>query len=278
MSVVTTSRRRPPRRVPLPAVLVLAAVLLAVLALCLLREGRASSRPQVGRALRASRSEGPASSGPQEGPSPVPDAPAPSREGPASSGPQEEVSSVAPAPVADPSTLEPINLSTNSAEAPSPDRRPGARLRHGSEQLLAMIISTDETGVPPLPLSPEDEETLRRDLLAAITNDIVIYDDEDARTQEVKERVADAKRQLADILKAGGSVVEAIREYEAHVNEGARLRAEVLAKVAPEVDAITNDAEAVEYVESVNEALKKEDIPPIKLEEVGFEVEEPQGP
>ena len=97
------------------------------------------------------------------------------------------------------------------------------------------------------------------------------------RTQEVKERVADAKRQLADILKAGGSVVEAIREYEAHVNEGARLRAEVLAKVAPEVDAITNDAEAVEYVESVNEALKKEDIPPLHLEEVGFEVEEPSG-
>ena len=121
-------------------------------------------------------------------------------------------------------------------------------------------------------------QTPAQSILAAITNDIVIFDDEDMRTQEVKERVADAKRQLADILKAGGSVVEAIREYEAHVNEGARLRAEVLAKVAPEVDAITNDAEAVEYVESVNEALKKEDIPPIHLEEVGFEVEEPQGP
>ncbi len=51
----------------------------------------------------------------------------------------------------------------------------------------------------------------------------------------------------------------------------------VLAKVAPEVEAISNDAEAVEYVESVNEALKKEDIPPIKLEEVGFEVEELSG-
>ena len=40
--------------------------------------------------------------------------------------------------------------------------------------------------------------------------------------KRAKERVADAKRQLADILKAGGSVVETIREYEAHVNEGAR--------------------------------------------------------
>ena len=56
------------------------------------------------------------------------------------------------------------------------------------------------------------------------------------------------------------------------------MRAEVLEKVQPAVDAITNDAEAVEYVESVNEALKKEDIPPLHLDEVGFEVEEPQGP
>ena len=60
------------------------------------------------------------------------------------------------------------------------------------------------------------------------------------------------------------------------MNEGARLRSETIGKITPVVDSITNDAEAVEYVESVNEALKKEDIPPIKLEEVGFEVEEPQ--
>ena len=150
------------------------------------------------------------------------------------------------------------------------------RLKHRTEQLFGMIISTREFGVPPVPISEEDEESLRRDLLVAITNDISIFDDEDERTQEVKERVADAKRQLADILQKGGSVVEAIKEYEAYVNEGAKVRTEVLEKIAPEVDSITNDAEAVEYVESVNEALKKEDIPPIKLEEVGFEVEEPQ--
>ena len=152
------------------------------------------------------------------------------------------------------------------------------RLKHHTEQLLGMIISTREMGVPPVPISEEDEESLRRDLLVAITNDISIFEDEDERTQEVKERVAEAKRQLADILQKGGSVVAAIREYEAYVNEGAKVRSEVLAKVAPEVEAISNDTEAVEYVESVNEALKKEDIPPIKLEEVGFEVEEPQGP
>ena len=151
------------------------------------------------------------------------------------------------------------------------------RLKHHTEQLLGMIISTREMGVPPVPISEEDEESLRRDLLVAITNDISIFEDEDERTQEVKERVAEAKRQLADILQKGGSVVAAIREYEAYVNEGAKVRSEVLAKVAPEVDAITNDAEAVEYVESVNEALKKEDIPPLHLEEVGFEVEEPSG-
>jgi hypothetical protein len=184
-------------------------------------------------------------------------------------------------PAANRQTVQPSNSQTNSpldeAEQERKKWEAERRLRHGTEQLLAMIISADATGVPPLPVSEEAEESLRRDLIVAITNDISIFEDEDERTQEVKERVAEAKRQLADILQKGGSVVAAIREYEAYVNEGAKVRSEVLAKVAPEVEAISNDAEAVEYVESVNEALKKEDIPPIKLEEVGFEVEELSG-
>lgn len=158
-------------------------------------------------------------------------------------------------------------------KAPSDKAKPeeSRRLKHGSEQLLAMIISTSESGVPPLPISEDDEESLRRDLLVAITNDIAIFDDEDSRTQEVKERVAEAKRQLGEVLRNGGSVVEAIKEYESYVNEGAKVRAEVLEKIAPEVDAIEDDAEALEYVNTVNEALKKEDIPPIRPDEVGFE-------
>jgi hypothetical protein len=144
-------------------------------------------------------------------------------------------------------------------------------LQHGTERLLAMVISSSETGVPPLPISEGDEESLRRDLLAAITNNIVIFEDENGTTQEIKETVAAAKAQLAEILKSGGNVVEAIKEYEAHVNEGAKLRAEVLEKIRPQVDAIEDDAKALEYVESVNEALKKEDIPPIHLDEVGFD-------
>ena len=166
-----------------------------------------------------------------------------------------------------------------ATQPPNADKAPAAKtkpeeargLKHGSEQLLAMIISTSETGVPPLPISADDEESLRRDLLAAITNDIAIFDDEDSRTQEVKERVAEAKRQLGEVLRNGGSVVEAIKEYEAYVNEGAKVRAEVLEKITPEVDAIEDDAEALDYVNTVNEALKKEDIPPIRPDEVGFE-------
>lgn len=164
---------------------------------------------------------------------------------------------------------QPQNADKASAAKTKPEE--SRRLKHGSEQLLAMIISTSETGVPPLPISADDEESLRRDLLAAITNDIAIFDDEDSRTQEVKERVAEAKRQLGEVLRNGGSVVEAIKEYEAYVNEGAKVRAEVLEKITPEVDAIEDDAEALDYVNTVNEALKKEDIPPIRPDEVGFE-------
>ena len=270
MPIVTTSSRKRPRRgapgkhaQPVPAVAIL--VIAALVAYFLLRNPAPSEPRDSGTPPSRSASTGPrippvenlAPYEPRDGGTPSPQ-PVPV------TLPNSDRRDAAAVPSA-----APTNATETAASAEA--LTPGRRLRHGSEQLLAMIISTDETGVPPLPISPEDEESLRRDLLAAITNDIVIFDDEDAKTQDVKERVADAKRQLADILQKGGSVVEAIREYEAHVNEGAKLRSEVIAKIAPEVDAIEDDAKALEYVESVNEALKKEDIPPIKPEEVGFE-------
>lgn len=164
---------------------------------------------------------------------------------------------------------------SNAEETESLDEvaymRKEGRLKHRTEQLLGMIISGGETGVPPLPISEDDEEILRADLLNAITNDIVIFDAEDHVTQEVKEKVAKAKLQLKEILEGGGSVVAAIKEFEAFVNEGARLRDEVIEQISPEVDAIADDAEAIKYVETVNEALSKEEIPSIHLNEVGFE-------
>ncbi len=285
MPIVTTSaRKRPGRHSSLVtrhsslAIAALAAIAIAVVlvALHFLREGPASSGPEPPKvsdttAKPASRPAG----------TPATAAPAAATGGAASGRAEPERGEAPHLPAANRQTVQPSNSQTNSpldeAEQERKKWEAERRLRHGTEQLLAMIISTDATGVPPLPVSEEAEESLRRDLLVAITNDISIFEDEDERTQEVKERVAEAKRQLADILQKGGSVVAAIREYEAYVNEGAKVRSEVLAKVAPEVEAISNDAEAVEYVESVNEALKKEDIPPIKLEEVGFEVEEPSG-
>ena len=266
MSVVTTSRRRPPRRVPLPAVLVLAAVLLAALALFLLREGRASSRPPS--TPPAPSREGPASSGPQEGPSPVPAAPAPSREGPASSGPQEGVSSVPATSISAtaPSTPEPFNLSTNSAEDPPPP--PPKHFRSPSEQLLALMLSTPpDVAMPPLPQLDPDDARLNADALAAVTNDLVIYDTDGEDLESLKENVAGVKFQLADAVSKGVSVAEALNEFREHQNEGVEIRNETIKAI----NSIEDDQAAAETFKKANEELEKEDILPIRPEEVGFE-------
>ena len=180
---------------------------------------------------------------------------------------------------------QPVANTETETEVKEAVKRP-QHFRGEAEQLLAMAMSVElGTQIPPLPLptisaDSTDEEIeaavemdnrLKRDLAAAMTNDIVVYDTDDAKMVETKEAVAEAKAQLAEILKSGGSITDAIKEYEAHINEGAKIRSEVLVKITPEVDAIEDDEKALEYVEAVNEALKKEDIPPIKPEEVGFE-------
>lgn len=180
---------------------------------------------------------------------------------------------------------QPVANTETETEVKEAVKRP-QHFRGEAERLLAMAMSVEPgTQIPPLPLptisaestdeeinaAVEMEEGLKRDLVAAMTNDIVVYDTDDAKMVETKEAVAEAKAQLAEILKSGGSITDAIKEYEAHINEGAKIRSEVLVKITPEVDAIEDDEKALEYVEAVNEALKKEDIPPIKPEEVGFE-------
>ena len=292
--VTTSTRKRPRGHLPLPTLrlaLVLAALVVLVVAVCLLRNGRVPSHPsaQVPKTYDRGTSEARKPSKP----------PAKSSDKVVSFADQVE-------PRDDPSRGQPVTEAISSelsasqpsessttatvavAEAPQP-----RHFRGQAEHLLSMVMSVKPgTEIPPVPLpsitdeSTEEEvanavaleEALRRDLAVAVTNDIVIYDTDSEKLAETKEAVADTKFQLAEIVKNGGSVTDAIREYTEHVNEGARLRSETIEKITPVVDSITNDAEAVEYVESVNEALKKEDIPPIKLEEVGFEVEEPQGP
>ncbi len=147
-----------------------------------------------------------------------------------------------------------------------------------SESVLAMLVMGNEgkTENPPLPdlidtnATPEEIEAQQlkwnQDAINALTNAIVIYEDEDNLTQEQKEKIADLKNQLARIAKEGGSVADALKEFREYMNEGVGLRRQVIAETAK----IEDDKEALDYVNKANEELKKEDITPVDLEEVGF--------
>ncbi len=154
-----------------------------------------------------------------------------------------------------------------------------------SESVLAMLVMGNEgkTENPPLPdlidtnATPEEIEAQQlkwnQDAINALTNAIVIYEDEDNLTQEQKEKIADLKNQLARIAKEGGSVADALKEFREYMNEGVGLRRQVIAETAK----IEDDKEALDYVNKANEELKKEDITPVDLEEVGFVDKDSEG-
>lgn len=158
--------------------------------------------------------------------------------------------------------------STNSEEEVK-EEPPPKHFPKASEQLLAMMLSTPpDCQMPPLPhLDPEDEK-LNADAIAAVTNDLVIYDNDSKKLEKLKINVADAKFQLAEVIQNGGNVAEALNELRNYQNEGVQIRNETIKSI----NAIEDDQAAAETFEKANEELKKENILPIRPSEVGMVV------
>ncbi len=255
MPIVTTSSKRRSRRhsplSPIHYALAVVALLAIAVAIYFLGKNPSPSVPQV-----------PDPPVPTE-PSPVP-ATNPEAEAP-SDAPEEPDTATAP----DPSTLQPFNPSTNSVPVSSPTNSPGRPpKRFGKpkgaprvntvEQVLFMALSSEDGGgMPPLPI--DDNASLTNAFLAAMTNSIVIYDTDDERTVALKERVADAKNQLKKIYEEGGSIYDALMEYQHYVNEGAQIRSEVIRHyMRLRKEASPEEAEA--YRLEANKELEREGI------------------
>lgn len=127
------------------------------------------------------------------------------------------------------------------------------------EQVLFMMLSNDDTdgGMPPLPI--DDNASLTNAFLAAMTNSIVVYDTDDEAAVALKERVAEAKNQLKAIYEAGGSIYNALMEYQHYVNEGASIRSGVIREYM-RLKAEATPEEAEEYLKAANIELKEEGI------------------
>ena len=250
MPIVTTSSHRRPRKRPVLPIITAALVVASVLAYFLLR-------PSTPVAPVPPSGEGPASSGPHNAPA------APSMlSTPSTPSTKEQGTS---------STIQPLISTDATVEAavPAPTNSPGRPpKRFGKpkgaprvntvEQVLFMALSSEDGGgMPPFPI--DDNASLTNAFLAAMTNSIVIYDTDDERTVALKERVADAKNQLKKIYEEGGSIYDALMEYQHYVNEGAQIRSEVIRHyMRLRKEASPEEAEA--YRLEANKELEREGI------------------
>ncbi len=141
---------------------------------------------------------------------------------------------------------------------PRKTQRPTGFSGGPAEQLVAMMAdASDRSGMPPMPV--QSEEAVLRDLMVALTNDIVVYEDDTPETVAFKERVADFKNQLAKIVQDGGSITNAMKEYENWVNENKALRDAVIREYRRLMKEASQE-EADAYLAEANKELEAEGI------------------
>jgi hypothetical protein len=131
------------------------------------------------------------------------------------------------------------------------------------EQILGMMVSAGSaSGMPPIPMG--SEESMLKDFMVAVTNDIVIFEDDDEYTVKFKEQVADFKNQLLGIVEQGGSITNALKEYEHWINESQAIRRDVTAEYK-RLKAEASQEEADAYLAVANKELEAEGIPTVNL-------------
>ena len=138
---------------------------------------------------------------------------------------------------------------------------PGPVFRNASDQLLAMLVSARPgEEVPPLPLGPGIERAFAESLASPDEGE---PGDSDA-VRELRRRVRDARRAVAEEVRAGRSVREVLAAYQgelAFIAES-RLAAVREAQVVREAD---GEEAARRFAERANEALRARGVPEIPV-------------
>ena len=135
---------------------------------------------------------------------------------------------------------------------------------NGSDQLLAMAVrsASQETGMPPMPLSPLVES----DFLESLKKPIVINDDDSEEVKQLKRDVAQAREDMMDMVKNGMTVQQALEEHFKMSNENVDIRNKAVDELRALVDSGDMEAAAT-YIETVNATLEKMGIMKLELPE-----------
>ncbi len=155
--------------------------------------------------------------------------------------------------------------STTTAEAPPDEKtqeppRPQA-FKTATEQLIAMAFSVPPgKSMPPLPVPPGLDD----DFAVSLTNQIIVFDDDDEKTVALKEEVALAKLDILGMIKEGKSVADVLKEYEQDNNERAAIRSEAEKELRDMLKS-GKRAEAEDYLRSINQAFREHGIEPVSM-------------
>lgn len=92
---------------------------------------------------------------------------------------------------------------------------PNPIFKHPSDQVIALAISTEPgRPMPPLP----DLNNIDKDFIESLSTPIVIEETDSRDVKELKRRVIKVKADLAEQVKNGGSVLEALTAHQDEMN------------------------------------------------------------
>lgn len=121
------------------------------------------------------------------------------------------------------------------------------------DQVIALAISTKPgQSMPPL---PNLDSSLEKEFLASLEKPFKIEETDSEQVRELKARVLETKAYLAEEIKNGGSVLEALREHQRMMDDNADAHL-IAVQQLQKVKAEYGQEAADEFLERVNETLR----------------------
>ena len=129
------------------------------------------------------------------------------------------------------------------------------------DQVIAMAISTKPgDAMPPLP----DLTGIEQDFANSLLSPIRINDDDSDEVKLIKEQVIEVRKELAQTVKNGGSVVEALLTNQDEMNRIYESRLTAI-QMMQRIQAESGIEAAQEFADEVNRRFESENIPAIPV-------------
>lgn len=129
------------------------------------------------------------------------------------------------------------------------------------DQVIAMAISTKPgDAMPPLP----DLTGIEQDFANSLLSPIRINEDDSDEVRLIKEQVIEVRKELAQTVKNGGSVMEALLAHQAEMNRIYESRLTAI-QMMQRIQAESGIEAAQEFADEVNRRFEGENIPAIPV-------------